>query len=134
MLLAAAVWLRQLLNEERAKAWEPPARHDNVLRATRTAREKLGAVSLLNFEERKYVDIRGKTQPLILFSVDVLLNVAAEVGGKVEHQLLHRANVEFNPLKKMERSGGAADFMPLMHTMQEDRGAGGIWGQGQISL
>jgi hypothetical protein len=49
-----------LLNEERAKVGEPPARHDNVLRATRTAREKLGAVSLLNFEERKYMDIRGK--------------------------------------------------------------------------
>ncbi len=94
------VWLKQLLNEERAKVGEPPALHDNVLRATRTAREKLGEIGLLNFEETSYLDKQGRSQRLIRFSDDVLLNVVAEVGGKVERQLLHRANVEFNRLNR----------------------------------
>jgi gamma-glutamyl:cysteine ligase YbdK (ATP-grasp superfamily) len=45
-------------------------------------------------------------RPLIRFSDAVLFPVTAAVGGKVEHQLLHRANVQLNRLKKMERSGG----------------------------
>jgi hypothetical protein len=89
------------INEERAKVGEPPARHDNVLRATRTAREKLGESARLNFEPGEYMDKNGQMRRLIRFSDDVLLNVVAEVGGKVEHQLLHRANVEFNRLKRV---------------------------------
>ena len=42
------------------------------------------AFPLLNFEGSEYIDIRGKTQPMIRFSDDVLLNVVAEVGGKGE--------------------------------------------------
>jgi len=82
------VWMTQLLNEERAKAGEPQARHDNVLRGARTAMEKLGETALLNFEQGHYADKNGQMRPLIRFSHDVLFNVVAEVGGKVEHQLL----------------------------------------------
>jgi hypothetical protein len=48
--------------------------------------EKLnwGQTNALSFEEGSYVDRNGqKHPPLIRFSDDVLLNVAAEVGGKV---------------------------------------------------
>jgi hypothetical protein len=62
------VWLTQLLNEERAKVGESPARHDNVLRATRAAREKLGISAALNFEEGHYADKNGQMRPLIRFS------------------------------------------------------------------
>jgi hypothetical protein len=53
------VWLTQLLNEERATAGEPPARHKNVLQATRTAMGKLGEIGRLNFQPAIYgIDLR----------------------------------------------------------------------------
>jgi hypothetical protein len=40
---------------------------------------------------------------MIRFSDAVLLNVVAAVGGAVEHQLLHRANIELNRLNRTGR-------------------------------
>jgi len=86
-------WLMQLLNEERAKAGETPARHKNVLQATRTAMEKLGESARLNFQPSEYMDKNGQMRRLIQFSEDVIFPVTAAVGGKVEYQLLYRANL-----------------------------------------
>ncbi len=59
------MWMMELLNEERAKAGEPLARHNNVLQATRKVMENLGQAGLLNFQETSYVDVQGRTQPMI---------------------------------------------------------------------
>ncbi len=73
------VWLTQLLNEERAKAGEPPAPHKNVMRGARTAMEKLGESVRLNFEPVEYLDKHGKTLPLIGMS-EIALPVISEAG------------------------------------------------------
>jgi hypothetical protein len=64
-----------------------------------------GDGAALNFEQGSYTDKNSQQRPLIRFSDGVLLNVVAAVGGKVEHQLLHRANLELNRLKEAERAG-----------------------------
>jgi hypothetical protein len=90
------VWLTELLNELRKEAGEKPARRDNVLQSTRKVMKKLGDIGLLNFQESDYVNIQGKSQPMLRFSDAVLLNVVAEIGGKVEHKLLYNAGLELN--------------------------------------
>jgi len=98
------------LNEFRTKAGHPLTRHDTVLRAVRGAREKLGPqIAARNFVDGSYIDANGQHRPLIQFSQDVILNVCTAIGGPVEHQLIHQANVELNRLKKSERTGGAFD-------------------------
>jgi hypothetical protein len=72
----------------RADVGEPSARHNNVLRSVRLARQKLGPNYAHNFVDVTYVDKKGENRPMIQFSDAVLLNVVAAVGGKVEHQLL----------------------------------------------
>jgi hypothetical protein len=81
VLLAAAAWLTQLLNEERAKAGEPPTRHGDVLRAVRKVMEDLGVSAALNVEGCEYIGENGKTLPMIRFSDDVIFAVVAAVGG-----------------------------------------------------
>jgi hypothetical protein len=112
VLLAAAVWLRQLLNDLRAEIGEPPIEHYNVLRATRQVREDLGVSAALSFEGGEYMDQNSQMRPMIRFSDDVLFPVVAAVGGKVESRLLHNANVQYNRLKRGERSRGfgSGDF------------------------
>ncbi len=74
--------------------------HKNVLRATREVMEKLGVSARLSFEPSEYMDETGKMRPMIRFSDDVLFPVVAAVGGKVEYQLLYRANV-WSPFSRL---------------------------------
>jgi hypothetical protein len=106
------IWIMNRLNELRVRTGHPQMKHGNVLRAVRDAMEKLGPeINLSNFVEIEngYTDVRGRQQPLIQFSQDVILNVCTAIGGPVEQQLIHQANVELNRLKKIERTGGAFD-------------------------
>jgi hypothetical protein len=83
VLLAAAVWLRQLLNDLRAEIGEPLIEHYNVLRATRQVREDLGVSAALSFEGGEYMDQNSQMRPMIRFSDDVFFPVVGAVGGKV---------------------------------------------------
>jgi hypothetical protein len=74
-----------------AIAGHPPAQHKNVLQATRKAMEKLGEIGRLNFQPSSYVNKQSKSQPLIRFSHNVLLNVTSEVGGLARSRSVREA-------------------------------------------
>jgi hypothetical protein len=88
------IWIMNRLNELRLRGAHPQMKHFNVLQAVDKAIVKLGPqIAELNFQLGSYTDANGQQRRLIRFSQNVILNVCTAIGGPVEHQLIHQANV-----------------------------------------